>query len=74
MSGRSWSRLALNIADEKGTKAYPAVENADYQTHQMKTKPGTTWKEKSAISGAEDVFIRSIDPCSVLTSCGHLCE
>jgi hypothetical protein len=32
MSGRSWSRLALSIIDEQGTKAYRAVENADYQT------------------------------------------
>jgi Spy/CpxP family protein refolding chaperone len=38
MSGRSWSRLEVSIIDEKGTKAYRAVESADCQTHEMKTK------------------------------------
>jgi LTXXQ motif family protein len=38
MSERSWSRLAVSIINKKGTKAYCAVESADCQTHQMKTK------------------------------------
>src|SRR5712671_5626734 len=63
MSGRSWSRLEISIIDEKGTKAYRAVENADYQTRANAFR--SLFNEKSNSKERREVLSMAI-PFSIL--------